>query len=473
MFDLVLKNGYLIDPINKKEGYYDVAINNSTVADIFPQRSNHKAKKIVNIEGLHLCPGLVDAHVHVTSKFAGPSGYKMIAKAGVTTAIDLAGPIEEVLETIGKYGSGINFGCCNAVMPDLLPNIVNPSKQEIEDFIDTSIERGAFGIKILGGHFPLSPDITRTIIEICNQKKILVAFHAGTTKTGSHLEGMREAIELAKGQRMLLVHINGYLRGLIKDPILELAEALELLRNNPNIFSGSFCAIVNGTSAKCINGVPASQVTCNCLKMRNYPATQEGLKEAILDGYARILKIELEKEDSVRIKGEKGVEYWLENKTITGLGFPVNLPDITFALACARNKDRSFVVDIITTDGGGIPRNFQLKKGLCLVKYNALNLQEFVYKVSSKPAQLLGLLNKGHLSQGADADITIFDLKEQEAIHSLIGGKFILKDKEVIGSGGSIIATSYGKEFLEKKGLLCTLSNMEDSKFYSKGDVLK
>lgn len=468
MLDLILKNGYMIDPVNKKEGYYDIAITDNLITEIYPQGSSHQAKETFDIKGLCVCPGLVDAHVHVTRKFAGPSGYKMLARAGVTTALDLAGPIDEVLETIVEYGSGINFGCCNAVTPELLPNITNPSSKDIESFIDDSIEKGAVGIKILGGHFPLSPEATRKIIEFCNQKKLYIAFHAGTTATGSHLEGMREAIKLAKGQSVMLVHINGYLRGLIKDPILELAEALDLLKNNTNVFSGSFCAIINGTSATIVNGAPASYVTRNCLKMKNYPTTQEGLKNAIMDGYARILKIDTEKGDSFYITGEEAVEYWLANKTITGVGFPVNLPDITFALACARNKDRTFVVDILTTDGGGIPRNFQLKKGLCLVRYDAVTLQEFVYKVSSNPAQLLGLANKGHLTPGSDADITIFDLKEQEAVHSLVGGKFILKDKEVIGSGGNIITTLHGEEYLKKKGFSCVLNNMANSKFYSK-----
>ncbi|MFW5879749.1 MAG: hypothetical protein ACOCUV_02885, partial [bacterium] len=188
----------------------------------------------------------------------------MIAKAGVTTAIDFAGPIEEVLDTIVTYGSGINFGCCNALTPKIFKNIDNPSTAEIEEFIDYSVKQGALGIKILGGHFPLSPDITQKVIESCNQKKIFIAFHAGTTNTSSNLEGMREAINLAKGYRMYLAHISAYLRGSNKNHILELAEAIELLKENPNVFSGSLCTVINGTSAKCINGIPASQVTCNC-----------------------------------------------------------------------------------------------------------------------------------------------------------------------------------------------------------------
>jgi len=170
MYNLVLKNGYVIDPVNNKEDYYDVAIKGGKIEEVCPKISGIKAEKTINLKGLYMCPGLIDVHVHVTSKFAGPSGYRMIAKSGVTTALDFAGPIDEVLETIKKWGSGINFGCCDAVMPSLLENIKNPTGEEIKNFIEKSIKKGAFGIKILGGHFPLTPENIRKVIEICNQK---------------------------------------------------------------------------------------------------------------------------------------------------------------------------------------------------------------------------------------------------------------------------------------------------------------
>ena len=72
---------------------------------------------------MSLCPSLVNAYMHVTSKLTCPSGYKMIAKVGVTTAIDLVGFVKEDLETIEQYDSVINFDCCNTVASDLLTNL--------------------------------------------------------------------------------------------------------------------------------------------------------------------------------------------------------------------------------------------------------------------------------------------------------------------------------------------------------------
>ena len=48
------------------------------------------------------------------------------------------------------------------------------------------------------------------------------------------------------------------------------------------------------------------------------------------------------------------------------------------ALATEKRPDGSFVVDCISTDGGGIPRNVIIAKGLSLVKLGGLNMAEFV-----------------------------------------------------------------------------------------------
>ncbi len=450
MYDLVLKNGFVIDPINNIEGFYDIAIENSKVAKVVPKGSNLKAKEYFDLEGLFVCPGLIDMHVHVTSGFSGPIGYKMIAESGVTTAVDFAGPVDEILETMPIWGSGINIGCCNAVIPGRSIDSRNPSKEDITSFIDKSINKGAFGIKILGGHFPLSPESTRSIIGLCNKRKIFIAFHAGSTESGSHLKGVKEAILLARGQKLFLAHVNVYCRGMIDDPLVEVNETIKLLKQNSNIYSGSHLALFNFTTANCVRGIPLDHVTRNCLKMENYPITQEGLKKAILDGYARIAQISEDKSIKL-ITGTEGVKYWGSNLTSTGVSFPVNRSDSALIFACARNKDRSFVVDITSTDGGGIPRNILLEKGLCLVKFGAISLKEMIYKMSSRPAQLLGLNNKGHFSPGADADITVFNYEKQQAVHSLVEGRFILKNQKVIGEKGKIITTHFGEKYLKQK----------------------
>ena len=247
-----------------------------------------------------------------------------------------------------------------------------------------------------------------------------------------------------------MAHVNAYCRGVIDNPLLEINEVIKLLEKNSNIYSESHLASINGTSAKCVQGIPQSLVTCNCLKSKGYSLDEKGLERAVLDGYAQIMK--MERDNTIKlISWEEGEKYWKDNLTAVGVSFPVNRPDSSFIFATTRKEDGSFVVDVISTDGGAIPRNISLQKSLCLVKFGAISLKEMIYKISSRPAQLLGLNNKGHFSLGADADITVFNYEKQQAVHSLVEGKFILKNQKVIGEKGKIITTHFGEKYLKQK----------------------
>ncbi|MBS1798599.1 MAG: amidohydrolase/deacetylase family metallohydrolase [Acidobacteria bacterium] len=64
-FDLVLRNGHVIDPRNNVDAKRDVAIRDGKIAAIEPSIPADAAKQSVDITGLYLTPGLVDIHVHV------------------------------------------------------------------------------------------------------------------------------------------------------------------------------------------------------------------------------------------------------------------------------------------------------------------------------------------------------------------------------------------------------------------------
>jgi len=70
-----------------------------------------------------------------------------------------------------------------------------------------------------------------------------------------------------------------------------------------------------------------------------------------------------------------------------------------------------------------------------LVKMQYMSLEDLVRKTSVNPARMLGLTSKGSLSQGKDADITAPDLEAFTASTAIAGGRVIMKDKEVMGTG--------------------------------------
>ena len=124
------------------------------------------------------------------------------------------------------------------------------------------------------------------------------------------------------------------------------------------------------------------------------------------------------------------------------------------------------MVDCISTDGGGIPRNVIVQMGLALVKLQALTLKEFVQKTSYNPARILGLTQKGHLRSGADADISVLNLETQQPVMSLVNGKVIMHKGYVCGKGAQAITTAAGAAFVKEKGLSPIIVDLAQSGFY-------
>jgi dihydroorotase len=97
-YDILLKGGHLIDPKNKINQKMDVAISQGKIIRVAADIPPNSAKKVIDVSGLYVAPGLIDIHVHV---FAGtnkeqhymdgpnslpPDGFTL--RYGVTTVVD-------------------------------------------------------------------------------------------------------------------------------------------------------------------------------------------------------------------------------------------------------------------------------------------------------------------------------------------------------------------------------------------------
>jgi dihydroorotase len=91
-YDLLLKNGHTIDPLNNIDGKMDVAIAGGKIAAVAADINPALAKKVVDVSGLYVTPGIIDIHVHVYHT-REPEGLSVMAdshsfKSGVTTMVD-------------------------------------------------------------------------------------------------------------------------------------------------------------------------------------------------------------------------------------------------------------------------------------------------------------------------------------------------------------------------------------------------
>ena len=96
--DILLKGGHVVDPKNKIDSKMDVAIFENKIVQVAPDIPATNVKKVIDVKGLFVTPGLIDMHVHV---FMGndldayiangptsvaPDGFTF--RAGVTTVVD-------------------------------------------------------------------------------------------------------------------------------------------------------------------------------------------------------------------------------------------------------------------------------------------------------------------------------------------------------------------------------------------------
>lgn len=95
-YDLLIKNGHVIDPKKHIDGKMDVAIRGNVIAAVEADINPALAAKVVDVGGRYVTPGLIDIHVHVYHTRApegAPEGLSVVADAhsfrsGVTTMVD-------------------------------------------------------------------------------------------------------------------------------------------------------------------------------------------------------------------------------------------------------------------------------------------------------------------------------------------------------------------------------------------------
>jgi predicted amidohydrolase len=210
--------------------------------------------------------------------------------------------------------------------------------------------------------------------------------------------------------------------------------------------------------------VPVSNVTKNCLRMRGYEPTEDGLERAIAEGWSFVA--DGRGDEIALLRDEEARELWREFGTAVGISFPVNDPTSQFILATARHPDGRFVVDALSTDGGGIPRNVTVERGLAVVALGGLSLDDFVRKACLNPARMLGLDRKGHLGVGADADAALVDPSRRRVRATFAAGEPVMLDGVVVGSGGMVLTTARGERAVRAAGLEAEVVDLARSGLY-------
>ena len=487
-YDLLIKNGRVLDAETGFDSIADVAISNGLIERIEGDIDPALADDTIDASGQWVIPGMIDTHVHVAgvADLGGPGGLglSMVAAAGATTVLDLGGSMDLLAAGIKKRGSGVNVGSLGYLRPGETVPEGRLGAARIRDVIGTALTAGSLGVKLLGGYFPFTPEETSQFISSANDMGAYIAYHIGTTETGSRLDGVRELPALlGSSGRVHVAHINAYCRGSVLPVEREIREALKIVESlRGQVVSEVHLARPNFTRGRSdASGNVLADVCRNCLRLRGYAATTDGIHAALRDGYAST--VEQTRTGLVLVTGERGVELFKEGGGDLPLSFPVNDATSAFQLTAARTGAGStvsspetppgtgpgtaprlgegaprgsgteFVIDAIGSDGGILPRNINIEQAMRLVKFGALEPLDMVLKLSLNPARMIGLGSKGRLSEGNDADLTLIDPVGGRASYGIVSGQVIMMAGRVVGSGGTILTTAQGEPAVASTGI--------------------
>ena len=105
MYDLLIKNGVVIDPSQGLHDKRDIAITKGKIELMEKDISSDKAREIIDASEHIVTPGLIDIHVHV---FPGVSHYGIDADThslahGVTTVMDAGSSGADTFEGFRRY----------------------------------------------------------------------------------------------------------------------------------------------------------------------------------------------------------------------------------------------------------------------------------------------------------------------------------------------------------------------------------
>jgi dihydroorotase len=408
MNSLLLTGGRVVDPANKFDAIADVLIVDGKISAVGKKLSPPAGTEIFDAKGKIVSPGLIDLHVHLrepgqTAKENIASGTAAAARGGFTSvvcmpntapAIDNAGTVALIHERAAREGS-VNVFVTGAITKGIAGEEMAP--------IGGLKKAGVVAITD-DGHCVQNNDLMRRaceyakmfdlpVMDHCQDYSLVTdgVMHEGYWSTVLGLRGWPSAgEEMIVARNILLAELTG---AKIHCQHLSAAGSVALIREAKKrgvSISGEACphhftltdAAVAGSEkfwsddgkalAKSQHGkLPAWPKYDTNFKM-NPPLRSAKDREAIIEGLADGTIEILCSDHAPHCDFEKEVEFDYAPFGITGL-------ETELALSLMQ-----------------------------LVHAKRISLADLIAKYTVNPARLLNL-NKGTLSVGADADVTVFD----------------------------------------------------------------
>jgi dihydroorotase len=413
MNSLLLTGGRVIDPASRLDQIADILITNGKIAAIGPNAAEQALADIerMDVAGLIVCPGLIDLHVHLrepgqSAKETIATGTAAAARGGFSSivcmpntspTIDNSGTVALIHERAREQGV-VNVFVAGAITKNIAGEELAPIG---------SLKRAGVVAITDDGHCVQNNEMMRRALEYAKMFDLPVMDHCqdyslvtdGVMHEGywSTVLGLRgwpaEGEDLIVARNILLAEMTG---ARVHCQHISTAGSVQLLREAkrrglavsgeacPHHFTLTDVAIAGSerfwsTDGQNIFGGdadrPAWPAYDTNFKM-NPPLRSARDREAVLEGIVDGTLEILCSDHAPHCDYEKAVEFDSAPFGITGL-------ETELALSLMQ-----------------------------LVHSRRIGLSDLISRFTVAPARLLGL-NKGTLSVGADADVTVFDSEHE------------------------------------------------------------
>ena len=192
-FDIILRGGHMVDPAAGRDGLFDVGIRGGKIASV--RKGLKGAKRVIDVSGSYVLPGLIDTHAHVYRHVTGRFGLEadwIGTRSGVATLVDQGGPSAMTIAGFRNF-------------------IVEPAKSRVVSFISAYLVGGMEGHLYPSLHGPEQINVKHTVKAAIANRDIVkgIKVHAeigGASRWG--VETMKLAKEISHGAGLpIYVHL--------------------------------------------------------------------------------------------------------------------------------------------------------------------------------------------------------------------------------------------------------------------------
>ena len=390
---VLVRGGRLVDPTQGLDGSFDLRIEDGQVAEVGESIAVPKGAEVIEAEGLVVCPGLIDIHVHLREpgheyKETVGSGTRAAAAGGFTAVAcmpntDPVNDSRSVTEFIAGEAGRRGYA---RVYP--IGAVSRGQKGEQLAEIGDMVAGGAVGISDDG--LPVeSPELMRRALLYAQHFGVPVIQHAedlslardgvmheGEWSTRLGLPGLSGSAEdVMVARDILLLEDTG---GRYHVAHLSTSRSMELVRQAKARGLGVTCEVTPHHLLLTDREIAESGFSTHC-KMKP-PLRSEADRQAMVDGLVDGTVDAIASDHAPHHQDEKDLEFSLAPFGIVGL-------ETTLSLCLDR-----------------------------LVRPGILTMSRLVELLSSGPAAVLGLAG-GNLKVGSVADVTLFHPKKAATVN--------------------------------------------------------